>query len=159
MNHNLVVAEFYKWGCVDHNLRSLPDYRKFTPDQMEKEHDYIQWMFPTDQPSAYNPHAPLITSNFQFDTIMQYREFYRSILQFTGWLAQTNHWRKPGDHNLLRITRMLRSARIILGQTEAQQLLNIVEDFKEPYSGYVCYLLTDVPGKRFVADFWREAIK
>lgn len=154
----VLACAFLRGDCADDNGRYIFDYRKFTPEQMETEHGYIQWMFPTDQPSKFNPSAPLLGRTTTYSPPVQ-NSIRTSILQFTGWLASTEHWRKPLDHNLLRITRMLRSTKLILGDDAAQQLLAIMCEFRGDFDGPIWAFTTHETDKRYVADYWEEALK
>lgn len=127
--HWSVIHAFLAQGGADSEGRTLRDYRKFTDVEMESEHHYIQWMFPTDKKSAFNPSAPLIENDF-FGNRDMVAPVLRSVLQFTGFLARNQHWRTPGDHNILRISRMLRSVKLICGDEAALDLLAMVCEFR-----------------------------
>merc|ERR1740129_795886 len=103
---------------------------------MEMVHDYIQWLFPTDEASRFNPNAPLLTRNvvkaFGEDAQMQ-RNFLRGLERFYAFLGLEQHggdagqplrvgqaanfqsrtrtcWTgmgRMGNHNWLRISRVL----------------------------------------------------
>ena len=108
----------------------LSDYSAFDDRTMEDRHDFIQWMFPLDSPSAFNPDAPLLTDEdraaFHCDKVLQ-ESMRRSLDRFLAFLgleigsdATTRRgvnfqkrvavWNNP-NHNWLRITRMLKSLR------------------------------------------------
>ena len=85
-------------------------------------HDYIQWLFPLPERSAFNATAPLLgpadIEAFQSPTLQaalgrslaRMQSFYRPERR-AGWLS-------PGNHNLLRITRIIRCL-TVLGQGPA----------------------------------------
>src|SRR5262245_48366990 len=56
-------------------------------DDWELQHDFIQWLFATDEPSMYNPDAPVLdaatTARFRDDALLRHR-LRRS---FDRWLA------------------------------------------------------------------------
>src|ERR1043166_9539029 len=54
------VVQFYSGGC-DAEGRTLEAVLGWDDDRLEAVHDYIQWLFPSRQPSAMNPVAPLVT--------------------------------------------------------------------------------------------------
>lgn len=125
---NYEVKAFLEGLGDDNHGRALWEYRRFTTEQMEGTHDYIQWMFPTDMPSKFNPKAPLISADTRWLNTHK-MAILQSALQFTGFLARTNHWREKGNHNLLRITRMLRSVTLICGWEVAWDLYAIINQF------------------------------
>src|SRR5687767_14960180 len=54
------IVEFYSGGR-DSAGRTLDEILAWDDDRLEAIHDYIQWLFPTRQPSGVNPFAPLVT--------------------------------------------------------------------------------------------------
>jgi hypothetical protein len=120
--------------------------------ELERVHDYIQWLFPLPEPSGANPGAPTLTpeaiETFRTDDALRQELIasYAVMLAFYGLrLAHGTSrvertpdtdqrladWLRPGNHNFLRLTRIMRSltilglpeyARSLLGQLE--QLYN-----------------------------------
>jgi hypothetical protein len=99
------------------------------PDEdWELQHDYVQWLFATDQESMFNPDAPVLDAatiaRFQADPLLRHR-LRRS---FDRWLSfcgvtrtdaglafdrpNSDVWGRP-NHNWLRITRVLRSLNLL----------------------------------------------
>lgn len=154
----VLACAFLRGDCTDDNGRSIFHYRAFTPEQMEAEHNYIQWMFPTDQPSKFNPSAPLLDSKMTTYSTSTQGSIRTSILQFTGWLASTDHWRENRNHNLLRITRMLRSTKLILGDEAADQLHSLMCEFHAESGCPIFALATHDPVRPTVNAFWLEAL-
>lgn len=101
------------------------DFFEMTNYEIEHRHNYIQWAFPTDQASAFNEHAPILnkltldeikrrdaqTAETQI-TLMAEKmlRFYREDL---GWMSRDNH-------NLLRISRIIRSLNLFVTPTRAE---------------------------------------
>ncbi len=107
---------------------SLQKMWNFSRFQLEHIHDYIQWMFPLDKASSFNPLAPILTKNdIEFiqkspDIQSNLLKSFEVMLNFYGfeldtqavvvrqikskpWMAR--HWLKRNNHNLLRVTRIL----------------------------------------------------
>ncbi len=63
------VVAFYSGG-PDNRGGTLNQILAWPDTQLESVHDYIQWVFPTIQPSGVNPYAPLVTR----DTIRAFEE-------------------------------------------------------------------------------------
>lgn len=108
---------------------TIHDVWKFDRETLEKRHDYIQYLFPLDGPSSFNSGAPIVTPEviraFKRIPLLQSklrRNFYM-MLKFYGLeyhprqgIIQGPHfnkisklWITPGNHNFLRITRMISS--------------------------------------------------
>src|SRR4051812_48445824 len=55
------IVMFYAGGR-DGAGRTLADILAWNDERLERVHDYVQWVFPTRQPSGVNPLAPLVTA-------------------------------------------------------------------------------------------------
>lgn len=74
---------------------------------LEKAHDYIQWLFPTQGASDYNKEAPLVK---QADINKLPKEkMFQALNRFRSFLEGTKEWKNKKDHNQKRITRILDS--------------------------------------------------
>ncbi len=144
------IIAFYEGSGTDDRGRFLDDILAFNDKALESTHDYIQWLFPTVQRSAANPQAPCLD-----DTAIQafrrsaslrarLRQSLDRMLLFYGlaWdgsaivaapsFTEHDGWLTPGNHNHLRLTRMLASL-CSLGEKEIARTLfrclrRIVED-------------------------------
>ena len=88
----------------------------------ENTHDFIQWLFPLTEVSRSVRNAPVLTD----DEIKQIREsetaqanIQQSVLRYKEFLAGTNKWRSGYDHNHLRISRVIKSLRLLVGDEAA----------------------------------------
>lgn len=140
------VVSFYSGG-VDHRDRTLDRILAWTDDDLETVHDYIQWLFPTVQPSAVNPFAPLVTDGtvaaFAASPELRARlgRAYARMLSFYGlrliadadgslrveidqavFPVRSPHWLRPGNHNHLRLTRIMESLATLGLVAEARAL-------------------------------------
>ena len=124
------LVRFYLGEDTDSEDRWLRDIRTWNAGRLESVHDYIQWLFPTRQRSAFNANAPMLDDA----TIQAFRtddrlraallDSFRQMLAFygfhcredngqptietsPGWAVRSREWFYAGDHNLLRITRIL----------------------------------------------------
>lgn len=136
---NPLVA-FYEGTGRDDRGRSLEDILRFDDDRIEQVHDFIQWLFPLSERSGANPSAPILDEA----TIASFRarpelraNLRRSLdrmLKFYGltWAGarivkqpsfpERSGWLRAGDHNHLRLTRILRSLHV-LGEPQAAKAL------------------------------------
>jgi Opioid growth factor receptor (OGFr) conserved region len=120
------IVEFYS-GAQDGEGRTLDAILAWDDDRLEAVHDYIQWVFPSRRPSAVNPFAPLVTSDttraFEHDPALRerLRAALARMLRFYGlrrrdhrieideeaFPARSRVWLTPGNHNHLRLTRIM----------------------------------------------------
>ncbi|WP_165075406.1 opioid growth factor receptor-related protein [Paludisphaera rhizosphaerae] len=144
------LVEFYRGTGEDAEGRKLADVWAFSDDEMEFHHDFIQWIFPLQQASRFNPYAPILSDRdiaaFQDEPVLRdnLKHSFDRFLAFVG-LEEKDGRVVPAadfeskrqiflapDHNWLRITRALTSLRL-LGlpeQSEAlyEGLLDLIKD-------------------------------
>ena len=124
----------------DHCGRFLSDIWKFSDAQIESTHDFIQWVFPLDEPSGAQPDAPVLEPAeiaLIHKSAPATMNVERSTEWFLGFLARSTDWLAPYDHNHLRITRMIRSNRLLLGELAAESARNRVLQLLEKSKGKV----------------------
>jgi len=127
------IVVFYSGG-VDRNGRTLREILAWGDATLEGVHDYIQWVFPTRQPSGVNPFAPLVTTETVrafaadadlrralLDAFTRMLRFYglrrmahddgavRVAIDETRFADRAEHWLRPNNHNHLRLTRIMES--------------------------------------------------
>jgi hypothetical protein len=79
-------------------------------DWWDSEHDFIQYVYPTDEPSKFNDNAPILTKEFNkffiesLDAGINPRLFER----FRNFIENTNCLELPFNHNYLRFSRVFR---------------------------------------------------
>jgi len=56
------VIKFLSGSGSDHRGRFLEDVLAFSDNELESRHDFIQWLFPLDTPSAAVPGSPVLSS-------------------------------------------------------------------------------------------------
>jgi len=110
----------------DHKGRMLSDIYKFSDKEIEATHDFIQIVFPLAEPSFWSSNKYFIESQQQIDSLSKNKNVKEAILQSASWyisfLKRNNHWKNVNDHNLKRITRMIKSVRLIVGDIEADNI-------------------------------------
>lgn len=94
-----------------------------SPDTtLEARHDFIQWLFPLNAPSGAVPGSPVLSP----EDVAMIRASGRALANLHAatermkrFYAQTTDWREGPDHNHLRITRIIRSLRLLVGDGPA----------------------------------------
>lgn len=132
------IVRFYQGEGADDRGRTLDTILSWDDRRLEAVHDYIQWLFPLDEPSRFNPSAPLLTAPDRAafrdpELAANLRRALDRMLAFYGltldpsppprikrssrWSERSAVWLHAGNHNLLRLTRIIRSL-ALLGQTD-----------------------------------------
>jgi formamidopyrimidine-DNA glycosylase len=143
------IVAFYEGAAPDDRGRRLGDVLEFHDDQLEEVHDFIQWLFPLPERSGANPSAPVLDAAAidAFHARPELRAALRTSLDRMlafygfGWngdlivktpaFALRSGWLSAGNHNHLRLTRILRSLAVLGEPRAAQALLRILEQLYE----------------------------
>jgi hypothetical protein len=106
----------------------------FDDENLEAVHDYIQWLFPLPEKSAFNPFAPILSS--QDIEIIKHSVTAQQNLKVAArrlltFYERNTHWLTAINHNHLRISRIIRSLGLMLGPDEAtkfhMEIIRIVQ--------------------------------
>ena len=116
------IVAFLEGEGRDARGRSVFDILSMNDAAMERTHDFIQWLFPLPEPSAAVPDSPVLTP----DEIRAIRESELAPIALAGatdrmiaFYQSTHDWLMPNDHNHRRITRIIRSLRLLQGDEAA----------------------------------------
>ena len=150
---NIQLLEFYLDQGTDSRGRMLKEILAWKdPAEWEKCHDFIQWVFPLPEPSRFNPNAPLLDE----ETL----EAFRSSAHIQANIAKAyvfaqrflwNNgvtWLQPGDHNQLRITRIIRFLNLTGKHLAAKNVYGQVTQLAKTRPEAVSDL---------TLEFWRQA--
>jgi hypothetical protein len=158
-------------GRADDDGRTFDEILGWDDARLEMVHDYIQWIFPLPERSGANPWAPVLDAvtiaAIRNDAEMQgrLRAGFQRMLAFYGFdlegdavvqgprfAAASRNWLHAGNHNHLRLTRMLRSLRVLGLEREAAALW---EALRALYEG------ENAAGRRTITSetfaFWKQA--
>jgi hypothetical protein len=159
---NQELFNFYIMGQKDIRGRSLCEMLGWNDAQLENVHDYIQWMFPTLTQSKCQGQSPVL----DLETIKKLKwkrnEFFRvsfkkalkRMLTFWGIPFEDDgmdiivkdipwrpyQWAEYGDHNQLRMSRVIESCRLLGFESTAKSLFHELTRFA--ISGYLGHRLT-----------------
>lgn len=170
------IVAFYRGRGTDAAGRKFNEVAAFSFDELEAVHDYIQWLFPTAKASAYNPNAPLVDEYCvqafsagvrlrarllkSLDIMLAFYGLERradlpdrpAIVKASTYADRKANWQDAPagrlNHNLLRITRIIESLRLLGLPEHAAALCLCVEAIQkeEPEK---------IPQR--TAMFWRQA--
>lgn len=146
-----VLVAFYLNQRPDSEGRMIEEIWCWDDESLEYTHDYIQWLFPLKQRSRFNPDAPLLNDAViqAFRTNEQLRSHLRKslkvMLSFYGLQGNERNnghievtqsdeyrerktvWLNRGNHNYLRITRILTSLNLLGLEYYAQAFFNCLD--------------------------------
>ncbi|EGU29587.1 hypothetical protein VII00023_09254 [Vibrio ichthyoenteri ATCC 700023] len=139
------IAGFILGDKPDSLGRHIDQFFAYNHFWLEHDHKYIQVLFPIDQGTKFNRHAPLVTDDvraqFANDPQLPIAHLRALDLMLEFWgltrdgetisspypLSATHHvWLKNQDHNQLRITRAIRSLALLGNKTIAENLAHFV---------------------------------
>ncbi len=124
------IYNFFVGAGTDHAGRTIQDYHDMSDELLESIHDYIQWAFPTRQPSQCQAaNAPLL-SDEAVELLQNSRlaldNYYTMLYRMIAFYRQVPQWLTDFDHNHLRITRIIESSAEVLGLGSPQYFLDII---------------------------------
>ena len=145
------IFGFLEGKTPDHRGRILAMLLQQTDHQAEATHDYIQWLFPLDEPSHAVNGAPVLTEldihEIKESSLAQ-DNLAKSASWFLGFLERSDHWITKYNHNHLRITRVIKSLRLLASDKAA-------DEFKDKVFGYLGDDLNLIDPK--ARSFWNSA--
>lgn len=122
---------FLEGQLPDSKGRYLQDILNFSDYEIENTHDFIQWIFPLEEASRSNFTAPVL-EQFEIEEIRSSNVAKINIINASQWylsfLRRQNHWVKGYDHNHLRITRVIKSLRLLVGNESADNFYDNIKN-------------------------------
>jgi hypothetical protein len=169
MDSKAAVRDFLSGSGTDSRGRTLADVLAYSDDELELHHDFIQWLFPLDQASRFNPDAPVLPK-YEFaelgrdpavvsglrQGLVRMLAFYglewnaASVAKSAGWPLRSRNWAVQPTHNDLRISRILRSLALFGLQQEAAALLGFLETMLDA--------MPQRPSRDTTLRHWRSAL-
>ena len=155
-----VIVDFLTGKTPDYRKRYYKDIVGCDDEAMECCHDQVQWMWPLHEESNFASTYPIVTKEVieeakknpeVVNNLIKAKnrmESFFAIGPYTD-IQKQRKWCRPGNHNLLRITRIIRSLRLFGLDKEA-------EDF---------YLKAVQAASRFLNDndatfeYWKKAMR
>jgi len=167
-----MIVDFYRGERGNCNGHRLDDILTWNNGQLEMDHDYIQWIFPSNEPSMMNGDAPVMTREdcqvFQSDPELQ-EKVKQAFVRFLSFLefklvedepnsvlivsaTDTPWWLRRFNHTMLRVTRMLKSLRL----TGLEQYAAAMFEALQPYKSMVSENTWNFWHDAARADLWGE---
>jgi hypothetical protein len=164
------LVDFYLGNAPDYQGRMLRDIWTWDQDRLEQIHDYIQVLFPLPEPSMFSSRAPILRAE-------EMREFRKNatlrdnllrslhlMLDFYGLELQDDpieikkaarfpqratNWLSPGNHNMLRVTRILKCLRLCG-----------LEEYARAFLAFLLKIHAECPREIGVETlaYWRESV-
>ena len=123
------MLNFLKGNETDVYKRYLKDIWIMSDDQIENIHNVIQWVFPLNERSNAVPKSPILT-NEEIISIKKSETAQKNIKKSAEWflefLSRNSYWICQNNHNHLRITRAIKSLRLIHSNEEAEKFKNSI---------------------------------
>lgn len=135
------IVAFLEGEGPDDGGRSLFGILAFDDVRLETTHDFVQWLFPLTEPSGAVPGSPVLGPG-DVDAIrasgMAQCALAAATDRMDAFYRATHDWLMPNDHNHRRITRIIRSLRLLRGDEAADAfraaILARVEATRAPIS-------------------------
>lgn len=128
------LVAFLEGSGTDSQGRGLSDIWQFDDDTIDFTHDFIQWMFPLREASGSNFTAPTLLAS-EIETIRSSLQCLRNLEESTKWMLsffnRTEIFFYYTNHNHLRVTRIIKSLRLLhsdlLADKFKQEVLDMVQ--------------------------------
>ena len=144
------IIAFLSNDGEDFKGRRLSDIWSMSDQEIEATHDFIQIVFPLDEPSQSSFHGVYLGPE-DIEAAISNAAVREALIKssewFLGFLSRSLVWRSGYNHNQLRITRVIKCLRMLVGEQQADR-----------FRGRVLDLL---PNKRALSEeclrYWKEA--
>lgn len=167
------ILSFYQNQSPDSKGRMLADIWSWDYQKLEYTHDYIQWLFPLKERSRFNLNAPVLNDEviavFKTNEQLQANliKSLKVMLRFYGlqchklededievtkseeYQVRKINWIEQGNHNYLRLTRILTSLRLLGVKKYALALLTCLNEI---------YLEENENIGRETYNYWQNAV-
>jgi len=137
------IIKFLSGENHDYKGRTYQNIIDCTDIEMELCHDQVQWIFPLHEVSNFAATYPIINREIVYECknnpkiIENLTNAIKRMKDFYGLDPQNREkqrsWCKEFDHNLLRITRIIRCARIFGLDDEADEFYTLARDAADFY--------------------------
>ena len=152
------IVDLFINGGVDYKGRTLDEMIAKSDVNMEALHDLIQFMFPLHEKSYHSKNAPILSEDDIKElsgSMTAKGNMCRCLIRFKQSLGliperdeiKISFWCHNGNHNLLRVTRVIRSLRLFGLDSEAKCFYDEVKSLAQKHN------LSNI-----TVEFWDNAI-
>jgi hypothetical protein len=143
------ITDFTRGEAPDSDGRMIADVWAFSDRELESVHDFMHWLFPLREANRFHPDAPPVDDDDvrafrtdpdlragllrSFDVYLAFLGLVREgdrVVPAPDYGRKKSVFRQP-NHNWLRITRVLASARMLGLEAESRALLDFLRAFRE----------------------------
>lgn len=150
------IVDFYRGERGNNVGHTLADMMTWTNGQLEMDHDWVQWVFASNERSMMNGEAPVLTKDeskiFESDPELQdkVKQSFIRMLTFLDFKLtkddESGVFIEPKDdnipwwirgsfnHNMLRMTRVLKCLRLTGLTQYAMAMYDALREFKDKVS-------------------------
>ena len=136
---NTALTNFLSGSGTDHAHRSYQDVLDQDDQWLEYTHDWIQWCFPLFEPSQAVMNAPVLESSNEVEVIRTCSSCQENmrlgLIRYAEFLRDNDNWLRYHDHNHLRITRVIKSVRMLMSEEQAREFYSYVINNVENRTG------------------------
>lgn len=134
------ITDFFLNNGTDYKGRSLLDMLNMTDHEFEASHDVIQFLFPLHEKSYHSLTAPIMMAEdvaILSESVDAQKRLLDALFRFEDFLGidslsetfdqkKVIWWCHAGNHNLLRITRIIRCLRLFGLEKWAKKFYNTI---------------------------------
>ena len=143
------IIAFLAGDGVDASGRRFADVLAFDDAALERHHDFIQWLFPLDEISRAVPGSPVLNvgaiGKIKASAVARAR-MEAAAERMLAFYDATTAWRQTFDHNHLRITRIIKSLRLLVD-----------DDAADRFKRDIIARAADAPIDARAREFWERA--
>ena len=165
------IIGFYLGQNANYDGTWFDDVLDWDNFELERDHNYIQYLFPLMERSKCQPHSPVLHESdvdYWLDDDRMRKlmiKAFQTMLRFYGlkmdgmvlrvvkaddYKQRAAKWQTKDNHNFLRITRILKSMTLLGLKRHAHMFLDcLLELVKENPDGF----------NKVSVEFWKEAVK
>jgi len=130
----------------------IKDIWDFSDKEINANHDFIQTLFPLDEPSNWSLNKLYLEDSKEIEKIRFDPIAVGNILKSKDWflayLKRNDSWQCLHNHNQLRITRIIKSLLLLVSRDEAEAFYKRVHELITPQA--------KIPARTF--SYWESAL-
>lgn len=157
------LIDFYEGTGTTHAGLTWYDFINLSHEDLESKHDYIQWVFPNPNKSAFLKYAPVLTIQQSYilrsvysDKILTATDIMMDFYGLGGEVSPRpeywDRWITENNHNFLRLTRIIKFLSLTGFDREAFSLLHKLLILRESSPKYKEIITEET------ISYWKAAV-